>query len=239
MVLGDPCERDAQPPKVENLCSSKRCLLAFCLCYFPSVCICLWIGAWEATVNLLNIHALHVYEHSYTDKRLTCSSQTPCMGQQPANRSCQRKPDNQVRKITSQRLFNLIGNFRHHWFLQSMVISIIDERNKIKKIKKEKTQGRKSWENVPTSLFISGWDCGRHNGFTQSAVPTPSWRAGSCRYTPSTKQELSTGFGGRQMGTGERMVSMGKATINLSSTWVWGLWIEFRSPGARIRKEIK
>lgn len=60
----------------------------------------------------------------------TCSSQTPCTGRQSANWSCLRKPDNKVRKIAFQSLFNLISNFRHRWFFQSMVISIIDDRNK-------------------------------------------------------------------------------------------------------------
>lgn len=38
-------------------------------------------------------------------------------------------------------------------------------------------------------------------------------------------------------GWGASPAMMGKGTINLSTTWIGGLWVEFRSPQTRLRKK--
>lgn len=132
----------------------------------------------------------------------TCSSQTPCTGRQSANWSCLRKPDNKVRKIAFQSLFNLISNFRHRWFFQSMVISIIDDRNKRKR-ENPRSEILRELPHFLIYIILKPWQTQRIHSVHILQPFLDCWMLDTAGHKPSTKKELSTGFEGRQMGAGE------------------------------------
>lgn len=137
--------REVATHSLRNAALVACCFLALCLWYFLLVRIRLGIDTQEASGTVLDIYTryaqtrgqfVHSKCHEQDDSQQTWENLT-----------------NQVRKITFQRIFSLISNFRHRWFFQSMVISIIDERGGAQT---QINQGQKSWESFPASLLVSG-----------------------------------------------------------------------------------
>lgn len=97
---------------------------AFCSEHLPFMCLCCCVWVWNLTGREntrcqnqnqpCSLHSLMLSSNQQTDPPWETLT-------------------NQVSKITFQSILNLISNFRHHWFSQSMAISIIDERNQKKK----------------------------------------------------------------------------------------------------------
>lgn len=158
--------------RLRNVALVAWCFLAFCLWYFPFVCIRLGTDTGETSGTLMDIYI----RHAQTGGQLV----HPKCHAQDDNQQTWENLTNQVRKIAFQSIFSLISNFRHRWFFQSMVISIIDERRGGRHQKKKNKGRNPERASLLPYLYLS-WDSDRSNVFIQSTCPKPFWGARGCR----------------------------------------------------------
>lgn len=215
--------------RLRNVALVAWCFLAFCLWYFPFVCIRLGTDTGETSGTLMDIYI----RHAQTGGQLV----HPKCHAQDDNQQTWENLTNQVRKIAFQSIFSLISNFRHRWFFQSMVISIIDERrggrHQKKKTRAEIPRERPCFLTCICPETVTDPMC----SFSPHA-PSLSGEPEAAGCPPSTKQELSTDFEGHRVG--RRCASpatMEKTTIRPRMTWIWGLWVVHESGWER-RKVI-